>query len=61
MRGGGTQDGGLLAEQKQRAFASTRCLHHGRQHESRGFRELALGRQGRPEFGKRLDRVQQPS
>jgi hypothetical protein len=61
QRGGGTQDGRLLAEQKQRPFAGARCLHYGRQHESRGFRELALGRQGRPEFGKRLDRVQQPS
>jgi len=59
--GGGSQHGGFVAKQKQRALARARSLHDGRQHEPRGLRELALGRQGRPEFGKRLDRVQQPS
>ena len=60
MRGGGSQHGGLVAEQKQRAFARTGRFHDGRQHQPRGLRELALSRQRRPEFGKRLDRVQQP-
>ena len=58
--GRGGQYGGLVAEKKKRTFARTRCFHDGRQHEARSLRELALSRKSRPEFRKRLDRVQQP-
>ena len=57
----GGQNSGLVVKEKERAFARARCFHDGGQHETRGLRELALGRKRGPEFGKRLDRVQQPS
>jgi len=58
QRGRGGQDCWLVAKKEKSAFARARRFHYGRQHESRGFRELSLGRKGRAEFRKGLDCMQ---
>ena len=54
------QHGRLVVEEQEHTFARARRFHDGRQHEPRSFRKLALRRERGTEFGKRLNRVQQP-
>jgi hypothetical protein len=58
--GRGGEHGGLVVEEKERAFARACGFHDSGQYEARSFRELALSRERWPELGKSFDRMQQP-